>query len=65
VHRVSEEYQAALAELSPDARLAANAVAIRWMIEELRVNLFAQVLGTPFPVSEKRIGAAIDALFAR
>ena len=29
---------------------------IRWMIEELRVSFFAQTLGTPTPVSEKRIG---------
>jgi len=28
------------------------------MIEELRVSLFAQVLGTSSPVSEKRIQAA-------
>ncbi len=62
VHRVSAEYRAALAELSPGARLGEDAVAVRWMIEELRVNLFAQVLGTPYPVSEKRIRAAIDAL---
>ena len=38
---------------------------MRWQIEELRVNLFAQVLGTPGPVSEKRIMTAIDALTAR
>ncbi len=62
VHRVSSEYHAALAELSPSGRIGEDAVAIRWMIEELRVNLFAQVLGTPYPVSEKRIRAAIDAL---
>ena len=28
---------------------------IRWMIEELRVSLFAQQLGTAYPVSVKRI----------
>ncbi len=28
---------------------------IRWMIEELRVSLFAQQLGTKFPISLKRI----------
>jgi ATP-dependent helicase HrpA len=61
VDRVSAEYRAALAEMTPSARLA-PAAAIRWMIEELRVNLFAQVLGTPYPVSEKRIHAAIEAL---
>ena len=35
------------------------------MIEELRVNLFAQVLGTPAPVSEKRIMTAIDGMLTR
>lgn len=33
---------------------------LRWMIEELRVNLFAQQLGTPYPISEKRIKQFID-----
>lgn len=33
---------------------------VRWMIEELRVSLFAQTLRTPYPVSEKRILRAID-----
>ena len=27
----------------------------RWMIEELRVSLFAQALGTAYPISAKRI----------
>ena len=35
---------------------------IRWMIEELRVGLFAQALGTAYPVSDVRIYRAIDAL---
>jgi ATP-dependent helicase HrpA len=30
--------------------------AYRWMVEELRVSLFAQELRTPFPVSVKRVG---------
>jgi len=33
----------------------------RWMLEELRVSLFAQQLGTPAPISEKRIYRAMDA----
>jgi ATP-dependent helicase HrpA len=28
---------------------------LRWMIEELRVSLFAQQLGTKYPVSLKRV----------
>ena len=35
------------------------------MIEELRVSLFAQTLGTPRPVSEKRILTALDHLTER
>ncbi|MGV8977223.1 MAG: ATP-dependent RNA helicase HrpA [Cellulomonas sp.] len=32
---------------------------VRWMLEELRVSLFAQQLGTPAPVSDKRIRKAL------
>jgi ATP-dependent helicase HrpA len=34
-------------------------VEVRWMIEELRVSLFAQTLGTPYRVSEERIRKAM------
>lgn len=37
---------------------------VRWMIEELRVSLFAQTVGTPRPVSEQRVYKAIDQLIA-
>ena len=36
--------------------------AVRWMLEELRVSLFAQQLGTPVPVSTTRIKKALAAL---
>ena len=35
---------------------------IGWMVEELRVSLFAQSLGTAHPVSEKRVRTAIAAV---
>jgi ATP-dependent helicase HrpA len=35
---------------------------VRWMVEELRVGLFAQGIGTPRPISEQRVYKAIDAL---
>ncbi len=35
---------------------------LRWMIEELRVSLFAQRLGTAHPVSVPRIQKAMDAV---
>ena len=62
VQRSAAAHQSLLRELRPEARTRADVQAIRWQIEELRVSLFAQVLGTPVPVSEKRILAAIDAL---
>ncbi len=65
VQRVTAEYQAVLRELAPPARSRPDVQAIRWQIEELRVSLFAQVLGTPGPVSEKRIMAALAALQGR
>lgn len=37
-----------------------NSEKINWMIEELRINLFAQNLGNSFPISEKRILKEID-----
>ncbi|TSE21502.1 RNA helicase HrpA [Tepidimonas alkaliphilus] len=33
--------------------------ALRWMVEELRVSLFAQELRTPYPVSVKRLDKAL------
>ncbi len=38
---------------------------IRWLVEELRVSVFAQRLGTAQPVSVKRIHAAMDELDPR
>ncbi len=34
----------------------------RWMLEEFRVSLFAQELGTPYPVSEKRLSRTWEAI---
>ena len=65
VHRVMDAYQQALRDLPESGRGSAEARAVRWMIEELRVSLFAQMLGTSGPVSEKRIRAALDRLAGR
>ncbi|MCK0176066.1 ATP-dependent RNA helicase HrpA [Mycolicibacterium sp. F2034L] len=62
VHDVTAAYDDLRASLSP-ARAAADDVRdIGRMIEELRVSLWAQQLGTPRPVSEQRIYRAIDAI---
>jgi ATP-dependent helicase HrpA len=62
VHAVHDAYEELRQALSP-ARAAADDVRdIGRMIEELRVSLWAQQLGTARPVSEQRIYRAIDAI---
>ncbi|GAA3796551.1 ATP-dependent RNA helicase HrpA [Sphaerisporangium flaviroseum] len=54
-----------MVERLPAARRSEDAVSeIRWMLEELRVSYFAQTLGTPYPVSDKRIQKAMSQLIA-
>ncbi|MFD1324272.1 ATP-dependent RNA helicase HrpA [Micromonospora sonneratiae] len=60
IEQVQKEYQEMLAALPQSRRGDAAVRQIRWMIEELRVNVFAQALGTPYPVSEQRIYRAMD-----
>jgi ATP-dependent helicase HrpA len=60
VHRVQEEYALRRSAVPPDAAADGRLDRIRWMIEELRVSLFAQALGTPYPVSEQRVYRALD-----
>ena len=62
VERVRAEYADLLASLPPTRRAADDVRDLRWMVEELRVSLFAQTLGTAYPVSEKRIYKAMDAV---
>ncbi|MBJ8345035.1 ATP-dependent RNA helicase HrpA [Antrihabitans sp. YC2-6] len=60
--RVYARYDNLLESLPEERKGAAEVVEISWLIEELRVSLFAQKVGTPFPVSEKRIEKAITAI---
>ncbi len=60
VQDVAQEYATWLTELPRGAASWDEVQHVRWMIEELRVNLFAQAVGTPYPVSEKRIYKAMD-----
>jgi ATP-dependent helicase HrpA len=59
---VCAAYGGLRAALPAARREAAEVGEIFWMIEELRVSLFAQRLGTPYPVSAKRIHRAIAAV---
>ncbi|GAB3265955.1 ATP-dependent RNA helicase [Arthrobacter pigmenti] len=59
VQQLEDEYDDAVAALPPGASPTAELGQVRWMLEELRVSLFAVELGTPYKVSEKRIRKAL------
>ncbi|MVU77030.1 ATP-dependent RNA helicase HrpA [Nocardia sp. ET3-3] len=59
--RVHAAYDRLLAGLPENRRGGRDILELWWMIEEFRVSLFAQQLGTPYAVSAKRIEKAIDA----
>ena len=65
VHTVQDAYRELVRSLPPARAAAADVREIGWQIEELRVSLWAQQLGTPRPVSAQRIHRAIDAVFDR
>ena len=65
VQKLEDDYDAALDALPTHAPVPDELRRVAWMIEELRVSLFAQELGTAHTVSEKRIRKALkDALGA-
>ena len=64
VQRLEDEYDDAVSALLPGRRAGAELTQVRWMIEELRVSLFAVELGTAYSVSEKRIRAALNKALA-
>ena len=61
VEQVQQAYQQLLAKLPKSKPISDEVAEICYMIEELRVSLFAQQLGTKYPVSEKRVLAIINA----
>ncbi|GAC1315044.1 MAG: ATP-dependent RNA helicase HrpA [Acidimicrobiales bacterium] len=56
VQELADRYDRALRRLPPEGR------EIRWMLEELRIGLFAQTMGTSQPVSPERVARALDRL---
>ncbi|MFJ2663608.1 ATP-dependent RNA helicase HrpA [Nocardia fluminea] len=62
VDRMLAAYDKLVNALPPGRKNAREVTEIWWMIEELRVSLFAQKLGTPYPVSAKRIEKAISTI---
>ena len=59
VQGLEDAYDAALEALPEGVRTPAALARVKWMLEEYRVSLFAQELGTAFSVSEKRIRTAL------
>ncbi|MCZ2838286.1 ATP-dependent RNA helicase HrpA [Modestobacter sp. VKM Ac-2985] len=64
VAAVTAEYAQLRAAAPPTGAPDDPVTRVRWMIEELRVGLFAQTVGTPRPISEQRVYKAIDAISA-
>ena len=64
VQRLEDDYDDAVSALLPGRRAGGELAQVRWMIEELRVSLFAVELGTAYSVSEKRIRAVLNKALA-
>jgi ATP-dependent helicase HrpA len=54
-----EAWRGLAAQQAPTATAARELDRFRWMIEEYKVSIFAQELGTAFPVSAKRMEEAL------
>lgn len=55
VNKVSELYNSVLSQQRKDKPIEQNILQTQWMIEEFRISLFSQNLGTAQPISLKRI----------
>ena len=62
VQRYWNRYKELAARAARRGEPTETLVQLRWMVEEFRVQVFAQPLGTAIKVSEKRLDAAISAL---
>jgi ATP-dependent helicase HrpA len=62
VASLQEAYLHRVAALPEGRPPSAGLEQVRWMLEEYRVSLWAQSLGTAYPVSDTRIRKALDAL---
>jgi ATP-dependent helicase HrpA len=62
VHQVEDSYLDRIDALPVGRRSDPDVLEVRWMLEELRISVFAQHLGTAGPVSSKRIRAALLSL---
>jgi ATP-dependent helicase HrpA len=63
VAALERSYQQLLGALSA-TQVTARVVAAGWMLEELRVSLFAQALGTRVAVSPRRVASELESLWS-
>jgi ATP-dependent helicase HrpA len=61
---LEREYREVVGGLPPARRGTREVVDLWWLLQELRIGLFAQPMRTAVPVSEKRVLKALDALAA-
>ncbi|MDA9555880.1 ATP-dependent RNA helicase HrpA [Vibrio sp.] len=62
IESVTKRYKELLNKIPKGVEVPESVKEVRWMLEELRVSYFAQQLGTPYPISDKRIINAMDNL---
>ena len=62
VENIQQQWQQWFNKLPPVRQQSEDVKEVRWMIEELRVSYFAQQLGTPYPISDKRILQTMEQL---
>ncbi|HVM10522.1 MAG TPA: ATP-dependent RNA helicase HrpA [Acidimicrobiales bacterium] len=62
IQRLEDDYERVLATLPASRRFSTAAQDVRWMIEELRVSVFAQHMRTPIKVSEERVRRELQSL---
>lgn len=60
IEKVMQRFQACLNKIPKNQLVPDDLAQVRWHIEELRVSLFAQQLGTNMPISSKRIENYLD-----
>jgi ATP-dependent helicase HrpA len=53
--RVVQNFQHSLSAIKNDVSTMPGKTELRWLLEELRVSLYAQTLKTKIPISEKRL----------
>jgi len=60
--KVEQLYKAEVKKIPKGVKMPKDLEAVFWMQQELRVSFFAQTLGTPYPISAKRVINAIKDL---